>query len=80
MTIGVTLPLLKWEMKSMDDMMQDLFKTVDAKGNLMPSFLGTKFSDEAVMRGWVETYTEPIFGSWMRLTESGWQEKKRRGL
>jgi len=60
-----------------NEMLIDLLKTVDTKGNLMPSFLGTKFSDEAAQLGWVETYPEPIFGSWIRLTENGWAAKRR---
>jgi hypothetical protein len=65
---------------SMDHMLLDLLRTVDSKGNLMPSFLDTKVCDEAVSRGWVEMYPEPTFGSWMRLTPAGIDEKRRRGV
>ena len=57
-----------------------LFQTVDAQGQLMPSFLLTPSSDLATRLGWCERFTLDIAllcTKWQRLTPKGLAVKQR---
>lgn len=49
----------------------ELFRTVDAKGQLQPGFILTPYSDLATRLGWCEQFTVEFPFRWQRLTPKG---------